>query len=80
MKVGNSKVTFDVSYFEYIEYTEPILNRHTLELSSGCMDTRVFGDDVDTLEEALELLKLAFIDDPDKDWIITCDVVQDTGN
>ena len=49
------KVTFTVEYFESQE---------------GGMDTEQYGDEVNSIEAAIGLLKLAQVNDKKQDWVI----------
>lgn len=53
------KITFAVEYFEPTE---------------GGMDSERFGEEVETLEEAVVLLEIAKRKDSRNDWIITATV------
>ncbi len=55
------KITYSVQYFHNAE---------------GGMDTGHFGNDVNTLEEAITLWELAYIHHPRNDWVIVTDVEQ----
>ena len=58
-------ITFSVKYFDGTE---------------GGMEEGSFGQTMNTLPEAIELLRVARTNDPKNDWIIVCDVaVQVTG-
>ena len=55
----NYKVKFSVEYFEVTE---------------GGMDTETYGEPVETIQAALNLLESARNTIPNYDWIIVCDV------
>jgi len=57
------KITFQVAYYEH---------------SEGGMDTDTFGPECDSVQQALPHWDLAQIDNPSKDWVITCNVTKET--